>query len=281
MIHPIYPCLWFENDSAEAAEFYCSIFPDSFIVNSNPLATYFSLAGMDFLGINGGPVLAPNPSVSFFIITDDKSTATRVWTALSQGGSVLMDLGSYGWSNLYGWCADKYGVNWQIMYQNEKPEQMIVPSIMFIHDMAGKAEEAIHFYVSLFENSGVDFLSRYEEGQGDVPGFINHGRFRLMGRQFAAFDSSFDYPYRLNEGVSLVVTCDTQEEIDHLWTVLTDGGSESRCGWLKDRYGLSWQVVPSVLPELLSDPKKAIAVTDAFLQMNKFDISVLLKAAER
>jgi predicted 3-demethylubiquinone-9 3-methyltransferase (glyoxalase superfamily) len=143
-----------------------------------------------------------------------------------------------------------------------------------------QAEEAAKFYTSLFRNSKIESVSRYGK-----EGFEFHGKkegtamtvaFSINGQSFTALNGG---PiFKFTEAISLQVFCDTQEEIDHYWTRLTEGGEESQCGWLKDKYGLSWQIIPSVLPELMSDPERSERVTAAFLKMKKFDISQLLKA---
>lgn len=145
-----------------------------------------------------------------------------------------------------------------------------------------QAEEAAKFYVSIFEDSGIDAVSRYGK-----EGFEIHGRpegsvltvaFRLAGQTFTALNGG---PYfKFNEAISLQVFCETQAEVDHFWSRLTEGGEEGVCGWLKDRFGLSWQIVPSVLPKMLLDPdgEKSQRVMKAYLQMKKFDIAALERA---
>jgi predicted 3-demethylubiquinone-9 3-methyltransferase (glyoxalase superfamily) len=143
-----------------------------------------------------------------------------------------------------------------------------------------QAEEAARFYTSIFQDSKIGAISRYGK-----EGFEIHKKpegtamvvsFQLNGMDFMALNGG---PlFKFNESVSVVVHCETQDVIDHYWRKLTEGGQESQCGWLKDKYGLSWQIVPSVLPQLLGDPQRAGRVTKAFLQMKKFDIAALLKA---
>ncbi|MEI6766085.1 MAG: VOC family protein [Bacteroidota bacterium] len=152
----------------------------------------------------------------------------------------------------------------------------IVPCLWFDN----QAEEAANFYVSVFKNGEIISISRYpKEGfevHGQPEGKVLTVVFRINGQTYTALNGG---PiFRFTEAVSFQIFCDTQEEIDHYWNRLTEGGEESQCGWLKDKYGLSWQIVPSVLPQLLLDPAKAGRVTQAFLQMKKFEIDVLLNA---
>lgn len=128
----------------------------------------------------------------------------------------------------------------------------------------GQAKEAADYYCSVFKDSKI--LSENNM-------VVN---FELNGKKFMALNGGPHFKF--NEAVSFVVECDTQEEIDHYWNKLTEGGSESMCGWLKDKYGVSWQIVPAILGKLMSDPEKAPRVVQAFLQMKKFDIEALLKA---
>ena len=147
---------------------------------------------------------------------------------------------------------------------------------MFTHDQFGKAEEAIHFYTGLFPNSSTTGILKYSKEDEDEEGKVKHAQFSIDGFVMMAMDSSFDHPFRFSEGISIAVDCDTQEEIDHYWDKMTaDGGEESMCGWLKDKFGVSWQIVPAILPKLMADPEKSQKVIEAFMKMRKFDIDVL------
>jgi predicted 3-demethylubiquinone-9 3-methyltransferase (glyoxalase superfamily) len=142
-----------------------------------------------------------------------------------------------------------------------------------------QAEEAANFYTSVFDNSKIERITRYtKEGfdiHGKPEGSVVTVSFRINGQSFTALNGG---PiFKFSEAVSFVVNCDTQEEIDYYWDKLTEGGEESQCGWLKDKFGVSWQVVPVILYDLLNDPDKAERVTKAFLQMKKFDIQKLLQ----
>ncbi len=156
----------------------------------------------------------------------------------------------------------------------------ITPCLWFDNE----AEEAARFYVSVFKNSRVGRVSRYGK-----EGFEIHGRpagsvmtieFELDGVRFTALNGG--PVFKFTEAISLQIYCDSQEEIDYFWSKLSEGGEEGPCGWLKDKYGLSWQVVPRILPDMLADENsdKAQRVTKAFLQMKKFDIAELERAYE-
>jgi predicted 3-demethylubiquinone-9 3-methyltransferase (glyoxalase superfamily) len=153
---------------------------------------------------------------------------------------------------------------------------------MFTGDVAGKAKEAIDLYTSLFPGSSIDLLSHYEEGEGDNTAYLKHARFTLAGDQFIAMDSSLDHTFTFNEAFSLLASCDTQEEIDAYWEKLSAVPEAEQCGWLKDRFGVSWQISPSEIQEMMAsgDTEKIARVTKAFLEMKKFDIAALRKAYE-
>jgi predicted 3-demethylubiquinone-9 3-methyltransferase (glyoxalase superfamily) len=276
----IYPCLWFNGNAKEAAEFYCSAFPDAEIKNANPMTVTFYIQGKQFMALNGGPQYKPNPSVSFFQVFESEAELLHAWDMLSVGGKIMMALDSYPWSSKYAFLEDKFGVSWQLslaMPGGQKAE--LFPALMFTGQYGGKAQQAIDFYTSLFPNSSVAMVAHYEEGEHDKVGNIKHAQFYLDGYKLAAMDSSIGHEFEFNQGVSLVVSCDTQDEIDFYWLNLTEGGKESRCGWCQDAFGLWWQIVPSALGRLMSSPKNSQKVMEAFMKMNKFNIAELEQAA--
>ncbi|MBX7152701.1 VOC family protein [bacterium] len=161
--------------------------------------------------------------------------------------------------------------------------QKITPHLWFVD----RAEEAMNFYVSLFKNSRILSIHRYPEGMDDphmkgMEGKVIHGVFELNGQQFMALDGG--PMFKFNESISMYVDCKDQEEVDYFWVKLTaDGGEESMCGWLKDKFGMSWQIIPAVLGKLLSDPDpvKSKRVMKAMLQMKKIDVKTLQKAYDQ
>ena len=274
----IYPCLWFNGNAKEAAEFYTSLFNNSKICNENPMVVIWSLNGQKFMGLNGGPKFKPNPSISFFIVCETTNELETYWNKLNDNGTVLMPLDKYDWSERYGWVQDKFGINWQLSVGKiSDVGQKFTPTLLFTKEKAGMAEEAIHFYTSLFNNSSVKGILKYQQGEHDTEGFVKHAQFTLNGNVFMAMDSSASHNFIFSEGVSFVVECDDQNEIDHFWNKFTEEGEENMCGWLKDKFGVSWQIVPSVLGELMNS-EKAPRVMEAFLKMKKFDIAELEKA---
>jgi len=292
------PHLWFDREAKEAAEFYTTLFPDSRITNITTMhdtpsgdadVVSFQLWGYSFMAISAGPLFKFNPSVSFMINFDpsrDAEAANRindVWAKLAEGGKVLMPLDTYSFSKRYGWIQDQYGLSWQLMLTNPEGEERppIIPCILFVGDVCGKAEEATDFYISVFKNSRRGTLARYPSGMApDQAGTVMFSDFRLQGQWFAAMDSAREHGYAFNEAISLMVNCDTQEEIDYLWEKLSAVPEAEQCGWLKDRFGLSWQISPAILETMMldPDPEKVARVTRAFMQMKKFDIGKLNQA---
>lgn len=288
----ITPHLWFDKEAQEAATFYTSIFEDSETKDSTTIhdtpsgdadIVTIELAGQEFTLLNGGPLFKFNPSISFLVACSSKDEVDALWEKLSEGGMALMELGSYPFSERYGWTQDKYGLSWQVMLTSEEIKQKITPTLMFVGDVCGKAEEAMNFYTSVFHKSKVGDIMRYEAGEEpDVAGTIKHAAFTLEGQEFAAMDSAQMHTFSFNEAISLMVHCDTQEEIDYYWEKLTAVPESEQCGWLKDKFGLSWQIVPTMMDEMFKekDEQKIARVTQAFLKMKKFDIKALKQAAE-
>ncbi len=290
-MHKIKPHLWFDREAVEAAEFYSSTFPNSRITNVSTIhdtpsgdvdVVSFDLLGQPFEAISAGPLFTFNPSVSFLVSCDTVEEVDLLWRRLSEGGTPLMSLDSYPFSDRFGWTEDKYGLSWQVIHAGERQTaQRITPTLMFVGAVCGKAEEAIAFYTSLFPNSEVRHIVRYgRREEPEVEGTVKHASFLLEGQEFAAMDSALDHDSAFNEAISFIVSCETQKEIDYYWDSLSAVPEAEQCGWLKDRYGLSWQVVPSSMDEMLrTGSREQIArITKAFLEMKKFDIAELESA---
>jgi predicted 3-demethylubiquinone-9 3-methyltransferase (glyoxalase superfamily) len=207
-----------------------------------------------------------------------------LWRELSKGGTVLMELAEYPFSEKYGWVQDKYGLSWQVMFMGDREiKQRTIPTLMFVENQYGKAEEAINFYASVFDNARVGDILRYSKGEEpDKEGTVKHASFMLEGQEFAAMDSARVHNFAFNEAISFMVHCETQKEIDYYWGKLSADPNAEQCGWLKDKYGLSWQIVPNLMDEMLkdNDKNKIARVTEAFLQMKKLDIAKLKTAYE-
>jgi predicted 3-demethylubiquinone-9 3-methyltransferase (glyoxalase superfamily) len=273
----IYPCLWLNGQAAEAARFYTGIFANSQITSQSPMVVHFEVGGLRLMALNGGPQFSINQSVSILAELESSTEVERIWEALMQGAQkVFFELQSYPWSQCYGWLQDQYGLTWQLMLG---AKSYIRPSLMFAGGNFGKAEEAICFYTQIFENSAVNTLQKYGS---EVPfeGKVMFADFHISGFGLSGMDGPGEHHFTFSEGLSVVVNCDNQAEIDYYWSVLTTDGAEGNCGWCQDRYGLWWQVVPSILPSLMAQPATAARVAKAFMKMKKFDIDALLLAVE-
>jgi predicted 3-demethylubiquinone-9 3-methyltransferase (glyoxalase superfamily) len=274
MTNQLYPCLWFDGSIVEATNFYCSLFSNSKIHAQNNIITKFEIEGTTLKLLNGGALFTINPSVSFFVKCETKHEIDKLWNGFLEGGKVMMNLDKYPWSEYYGWIEDKYGVSWQIVLRTLLPgEQKVVPSISFTNQVFGRAEDAMNWYTQIFKESKILFTDYYNEGP--FAGKLKFGSFKLNNEQFRAMDSPGNHAFEFNEGVSFVVECNNQEEVDYYWDQLSEGGFEGQCGWLKDKFGVSWQIIPIALNKLMSDPITANKARSAFMKMKKFIIKDL------
>ena len=280
MNNDIFPCLWFDGNGKEAADFYTTLFDGKIDVDT-PMVLNLDLFGQRVMILNAGPQFVKNASISFMVICHSKEEIHTYWDAMLDDGIALMPLDSYPWSELYGWIRDKYGVTWQF-YFGETPEnaQRFVPNLMFMHENNGKAKAAMEFYTQIFPNSEIGGVLEYKNGgenNGEPGDHVQHADFNLSSYTFFCMDSSINHPFDFNEAISIVKMTDNQTETDYLWNALTaDGGRESMCGWLKDKYGVSWQIVPKKLIELMNDvdhPEKVNKVIQAMMGMQKIDIA--------
>lgn len=293
----ITPHLWFNTEAQQAAELYAAVFPNSHVTSTTVLhdtpggdsaVVSFEIDGYKFMAISAGPLFTINPAISFMVNFDpsrDKEAETKlkaIWEQLAEGGKVLMPLQTYDFSKLYGWIQDKFGVSWQLILGDEggDPRPFIVPSLLFTQDKAGKAEQAAVYYQSVFKESSAGITARYPEGSGVDEGTIMYSDFQLANQWFASMDSAQTHEFTFNEGVSFIVSCENQEEIDYFWSKLSTVPEAEQCGWCKDQFGVSWQIVPTRMQEMMSKgtPEQIARVAQAFMPMKKFDVEALEKA---
>ncbi len=300
----ITPFLWFDNQATEAVNFYLSVFSQqegtlntitkvilygeeaaeaSGRTAGSVMTIAFLINGQEFAAINGGPAYRFTPSISFFVTCNTEQKLNLLWSRLSEGGNILMNLNKYPFSEKFGWVNDRYGVSWQIAL-DEGP-QKISPCLMFSGNHRGKAEEAIEYYISIFKKSEITYIQRYGAGDTEPENTVKFARFSLIDQEFMAMDSNREHAFTFNPAVSFVVNCDSQEEIDYYWNKLTRGGDERAqlCGWLEDKYGVSWQILPFMLREWLSetDNRKSDRVMQSLLRMKKINIRALKNAYEQ
>ena len=291
-------CLWFNDQAEEAANFYVSIFDNAAILNTTPylvetpsnkpegsvMTVDFELENLTFTALNGGPHFKFTPAISFIVNCESKKEVDELWEKISEGGQALMPLDSYPFSDRYGWTTDKYGLSWQLMLTNPEGDwrPKITPSMMFVNDNVGNAEEAMQFYTSVFEDAEIsNNVNRYPAGmEPDEEGTIMYADFSIDDQWYAVMDSARDHNFNFNEALSFMVNCQSQEEIDYYWEKLSAVPESEQCGWLKDKFGVSWQIVPAEMDALFSseDAEKAKRTMEAMLQMKKLDIKALRNA---
>lgn len=292
-LQKITPFIWLDNQAEEAAKFYTSVFKRSGIEiltrytgagarisgqeKDSVMTIAFRLEEQDFVVINGGPEFEINPSISFFVSCDTVEEIDSLWEKLSTEGTVLMELKEYSFSERFGWLRDRFGITWQLMLVSS--DQKITTFLTFTGPQFGRAEEAIKFYVSLFRNSEIKHIDRFNEGEAGKAGTVRNAKFILDGVEFMAIDAEGEHHFTFNPAISLVVKCRTQEEIDFFWSKLTEGGDENaqQCGWLQDKHGISWQIIPADWDEMLNthDRDKSERLMEAVLKMKKIDMKTL------
>lgn len=290
-VHPCYddrmdqvitPAIWCDGTADEAAQFYADVFRDASIAEQAPgLAATVSIHGFKLSLINGGNQYAPNPSISCILNFDPllfggeeqaRTYLDELYERLSTGG-VLMELGEYPFSPRYAWVRDRFGMTWQLMLTDPDgdPRPFVIPSFMFGGTNHAHAEEATDAWIALFDNARRGALYRYEEGGPLDAGTVMFTDFTLRGTWMAATDSGAFHDFTFTPGVSIIVSCRDQEEIDRYWVGLSAVPEAERCGWCVDRWGVSWQIVPHNIAELMADA----ATRDKILQMGKIDLTKL------
>jgi predicted 3-demethylubiquinone-9 3-methyltransferase (glyoxalase superfamily) len=295
--HRIVPCIWLDDQAEAAAAFYAGAFPAGRVdavaryprSGENPanrppgsvLTVDLTVAGQRFTLMNGGPGFRPNPSVSFHVHLPDAGAVDALHGALGEGGMDLMPLGTYPWSPRFVWLQDRFGVSWQVMVRDDAVRPTLVPALMFAGPHHGRARAAIAAYVGALPDSRVLHVEDFAEGEGGEAGTVQQAALELMGQPFVAMDGGLGHAFGFDEGVSLQVMCADQPEVDRIATALSaDGGEEGPCGWVRDRFGLWWQVVPEVLAAWLTSDDEAARdrVFHALLPMRRLDVSTLERA---
>jgi len=282
--------LWFDKEASEATDFYLSLFEESkeigrYTLNDTPSGSVeiitINLAGLPFMLMSAGPLFKLNPSISFMILCATDEEVKHFYDKFIEGGEALMPLDTYDFSPLYAWVVDRFGVSWQIFHTNGAPiKSKIIPSLMYVGDNVGRVTEAVKFYTSVFKKSRIGDFSYYGEGQEpNTPDYVNYVDFDLESVTFSAMESALDHGFTFNEGISIVVNCETQDEIDYYWEALSVDLEAEQCGWLKDRFGVSWQITPRIMDDMMNTAtqEQLDLVTQEFLQMKKLDIAALEK----
>ncbi len=283
--------LWFDSNAIEAVEFYISVFPNSSISSKSAIydtpsgdvdIVSFDLSGSSFTAISAGPMFRFNESVSQFVYCGSDEEIERIYGRLIEGGTVLMPLGKYPWTRKYAWIKDRYGLSWQLDVDDINSSQKIVPALLFVNQKFDKIRDAISFYCQIFPDARIIFESPYDKSANLPDDTLLFAQFSLSGNIFNAMSSNMKHDFDFNEAFSFIVSCKNQEQIDFYWKALSEGGAEQPCGWVKDKFGVSWQIVPSVMDDMMltASKEKADRVTQAMLKMTKFDIKKLQDAYE-
>lgn len=284
----IVPHLWYDKEAVEAAKWYVSLFENSKIEWISKLydtpsgdvdTVAFSLAGMEFQAISAGPYFEFTPAISIMVSCASEAEVNKLYAELSKGGSDLMPLGEYPFSKRYAWLSDRYGLNWQLYFTEAENVPKIRPCLLFSLDNCGKADEGLLFYQEVFHGSEIGFVSRYETGQApDDRAIINYAEFLFKsGMAFVVMDHGAGGESSFNEAFSFMINCSDQSEIDYYWKMLSDVPEAEQCGWVKDKFGLSWQIVPETMAAFYKDVDEETSrrVTQTFLKMKKILISDL------
>ncbi len=291
----ITPFLWFDDNAEAAVKLYTSVFKKAKTTSvsryvesmaqaarrpvGSVMTIAFTLEGQSFVAINGGPAFKQSPAVSFFVHCKTVAEVDQRFKKLSAGGQVMMPLGKYPFNDRYAFFKDQYGVSWQLLLSPKRHD--IVPCLLFVGKNLGKAEAAMKHYVSIFPDAKVKTISHYGKGQSpNKEGTVQHAEFTLAKQPFVVMDGAGPHQFAFNESVSFVVDCSTQKELDMYWNALSKGGQEAPCGWLKDKFGVSWQITPTILTKASSGTatEKSKRAMAAMLKMRKIDIATIKKA---
>ena len=294
----ITPNLWCNGNAEEMIEFYGQAFSEFEVLQTEyypqtkedgledfqlelagkVLTMQFRVHDLEFVAINAGPEFTPNPSISFFVNFDPASDEQarehldELWAKLVEGGTVLMELGEHPFSKHYGWVQDKFGVSWQLILTNPEgePRPKIIPSLLFSGPAQNRAREAAEYYVQTFMDAKLGNLAPYGQTLGPVvPESLAFGELSIAGEWLTVIDSGVEQPFTFSEGISLSVACKDQAEIDTLWEALSTVPEAEQCGWCKDQFGVSWQIVPENMSELMQKPE----AYKTMMQQKKIQIS--------
>lgn len=271
--------LWFNNEAEKVADYYTKIFKNGKITNvsyvdpekKRILAVKFTLGEDEFGTLNNNNDYAKmTPANSLTVNCETVEEINDLWEELTYGGNVLTPLDEYSFAELYGWCTDKFGVSWQL-FLNEEP-QRVIPHLFFTDEKYKNAQKAIDFYLDTFDNANVELIEKGNDNE------LTWSYLSIDDFLITLDDLPGPHDYEFSDAMSYAIKCEDQEEIDKLWNRLTsNGGSEMPCFWAKDKFGVSWQLIPKDFANWVTGPN-GDKVTSAMLKMTKPIIADLLKA---
>ncbi len=281
----IIPHLWYDTEAKEAAAFYVDLFGGkidwTYTITDTPSGdsdlVQFQLGDMTLAAISAGPYFKLNESMSLMVTVADKADVTRIYEALSDGGRVLMPLAEYPFSPYYVWLEDRFGLSWQLSYAPDldKPYQFDI-CLLFSQDQVGLAQPMLDYYKDKLPQASVGQISYYGEGEAPVEAAkLNYAELLIGDQKIIAMDHGYGGVASFNEAFSLMVYVDNQEEADSWYEIVSAVPEAEICGWAKDQFGISWQIVPRILMEAYdsASPEQIKAVNAAVMTMKRLDIA--------
>ncbi|MFI3124330.1 VOC family protein [Streptococcus suis] len=283
----IIPHLWYDTAAKEAVAFYVDLFGGkldwSYTITDTPSGDsdliQFQLGDMTLAAISAGPYFKLNESMSLMVNVASKDEVTRLYQALSEGGRILMPLAEYPFSPYYVWLEDRFGLSWQLSYAPDldKPYQFDI-CLLFSQEQVGLAQPMLDYYKDKLPQASVGQLSYYGEGEATVEAAkLNYAELLVAGQKMIVMDHGYGGEASFNEAFSLMVYVDSQDELDFYYDLLSAVPEAEMCGWAKDQFGISWQIVPRILMEAYdtASPEKVKAVNAAVMTMKRLDFATI------
>ncbi|HEL1740826.1 TPA: VOC family protein [Streptococcus suis] len=283
----IIPHLWYDTEAKEAVAFYVELFGGkidwTYTITDTPSGDsdliQFQLGDMTLAAISAGPYFKLNESMSLMVNVASKDEVTRLYQALSEGGRILMPLGEYPFSPYYVWLEDRFGLSWQLSFAPDldKPYQFDI-CLLFSQEQVGLAQPMLDYYKDKLPQASVGQLSYYGEGEAAVEAAkLNYAELLVAGQKMIVMDHGYGGEASFNEAFSLMVYVDSQDELNFYYDLLSAVPEAEMCGWVKDQFGISWQIVPRILMEAYdtASPEKVKAVNAAVMTMKRLDIAAI------
>ncbi|RRR49695.1 VOC family protein [Streptococcus suis] len=283
----IIPHLWYDTEAKEAVAFYVELFGGkidwTYTITDTPSGDsdliQFQLGDMTLAAISAGPYFKLNESMSLMVNVANKDEVTRLYQALSEGGRILMPLGEYPFSPYYVWLEDRFGLSWQLSYAPDldKPYQFDI-CLLFSQDQVGLGQPMLDYYKDKLPQARLGRLSYYGEGEATVAvAKLNYAELFIGDQKIIAMDHGYGGEASFNEAFSLMVYVDSQEEAESWYEKVSAVPEAEICGWVKDQFGISWQIVPRILMEAYdtANPEKVKAVNAAVMTMKRLDIAAI------
>lgn len=283
----IIPHLWYDKEAKEAVAFYVELFSGkidwTYTITDTPSGDsdliQFQLGDMTLAAISAGPYFKLNESMSLMVNVASKDEVTRLYQALSEGGRILMPLGEYPFSPYYVWLEDRFGLSWQLSYAPDldKPYQFDI-CLLFSQEQVGLSQPMLDYYKDKLPQASVGQLSYYGEGEAAVEAAtLNYAELLVAGQKLIVMDHGYGGEASFNEAFSLMVYVDSQDELNFYYDLLSAVPEAEMCGWVKDQFGISWQIVPRILMEAYdtASPEQIKAVNAAVMTMKRLDIGTI------